>query len=68
MPRVRRPLLYAVALALSGLVALSSLALAAPLLVLSPSSDFRYLLWSVAAALLAAALSIEAKANGETAS
>lgn len=51
--------------ALSGIVALSSLMLAAPLLVLAPSSDFRYLLWSVAAALLAAALAIAPKANGK---
>lgn len=41
---------------LAGAVAASSLCLAAPLLVVSPSSDFRYLLWSVFAALLAAAL------------
>ena len=41
---------------LAGAVAASGLCLAAPLAVLSPSSDFRYLLWSVFAALLAAAL------------
>ena len=41
---------------LAGVVAASGLCLAAPLAVLSPSSDFRYLLWSVFAALLAAAL------------
>ena len=41
---------------LAGAVAASALCLAAPLVVLSPSSDFRYLLWSVFAALLAAAL------------
>ena len=40
----------------AGAVAASGLCLAAPLAVLSPSSDFRYLLWSVFAALLAAAL------------
>lgn len=44
--------------ALSGVVALSALMLAAPLVVLSPSSDFRYLLWSVLATLLAAALAL----------
>ena len=41
---------------LAGAVAASALCLAAPLVVLAPSSDFRYLLWSVFAALLAAAL------------
>jgi len=41
---------------LAGAVAASGLLLAAPLVLLSPSSDFRYLLWSVAAALFAALL------------
>lgn len=41
---------------LAGAVAASSLLLAAPLVLLSPSSDFRYLLWSVLAALLATLL------------
>ncbi|KFN48746.1 hypothetical protein [Arenimonas composti] len=42
--------------ALSGITALSSLALAAPLVLAAPSSDFRYLMWSVAASLFALAL------------
>jgi hypothetical protein len=46
--------------ALSGVVALSALLLAAPLAVLSPSSDFRYLMWSVVATGLALALSAAA--------
>jgi hypothetical protein len=41
---------------LAGAVAASSLLLAAPLLLVAPSSDFRYLLWSVAAAVMAVGL------------
>jgi hypothetical protein len=51
---------------LAGAVAASSLLLAAPLLLVAPSSDFRYLLWSVFAAMLAAALWF-APAGGEEA-
>lgn len=42
--------------ALSGTVAASSLMLVLPLILLSPSSDFRYLAWCVLAAGLAAVL------------
>jgi hypothetical protein len=42
--------------ALAAAVSASSLALALPLVLLAPSSDFRYLGWCVMAALLAALL------------
>lgn len=50
---------------LAGTVAASSLCLAAPLVLLAPSSDFRYLLWSVAAGVMAALLWF-APPDGET--
>ena len=43
---------------LAGCVAASSLLLALPLVLLSPSSDFRYVAWCVLAALLAAVLHV----------
>ncbi len=46
--------------ALSGATAASALLLAAPLTVLSPSSDFRYLLWLLLGALMALVLRLAA--------
>lgn len=51
---------HAAAGALSGVVALSALALAAPLPLLAPAADFRYLMWTVLAALMAGALRLAA--------
>lgn len=41
-------------------LSVSALANALPLLVISPSADFRYLIWSVLAAMLALALALQA--------